>query len=217
MCDREESLFYVDTAASGALVDPDEALVAAEKHGLLAVDLALFWRIEHDVELVGHEANHAVPRRTAAHLVEPQIHILEGLEAGDVAHDDHTVGAPVVVLGYRAVPLAPCCVPKLQIDCLTVVKLDQFRCELDTDCRFLFTSFTMYELVQNARLAREGVPCEHDFEQVVVVALVIRLEALVFITFTLRPKHCYRLRFLNFTTVPSAASLMSLKEAQIRE
>ena len=149
LCKSEERLVDVNVVTGRALIDPQDAIVSTEKHCLLSVHFTPPRLREHDIHFVGHEGDCAVGGRDSFDFLEPVVQVDEGVKAGDVAHQNHTVCPSVVVAGDGLVYLAARCVPDLHIHHCLVFHFDKFARELNPDCRLGSTTLTVYELLED--------------------------------------------------------------------
>ena len=102
-------------------------------------------------------------------LVQPLLHVVEGLVVGDVVDDDDAVGSAVVGRGNGAEALLPRGVPNLELDGLAV-ELDGADLEVDPDGGDVRLGVGVVgKSEEEARLSDAGISDEQELEQVIAV------------------------------------------------
>lgn len=97
-------------------------------------------------------------------LLEPVLHMDEGVPAGDVVHKQSPDGAAVVGTGDRPEVLLPGRVPDLQFD-VFVAHFYGFCAEFDADCHVVGCAhFVLDELQHHAGFAHACVADYDEFE-----------------------------------------------------
>eukprot|EP00327_Prymnesium_parvum_P021526 CAMPEP_0113273928 /NCGR_PEP_ID=MMETSP0008_2-20120614/24120_1 /TAXON_ID=97485 /ORGANISM="Prymnesium parvum" /LENGTH=202 /DNA_ID=CAMNT_0000123493 /DNA_START=423 /DNA_END=1031 /DNA_ORIENTATION=+ /assembly_acc=CAM_ASM_000153 len=121
-----------------------------------------------EVRLVADQQLVDVLPRVLVDLRQPPLHVVEGLQAGHVVHNDNAVRAAVVGAADRAEALLARRVPDLQLDRLSI---QLYRADLEVHADggdVAVCPFVIRKSQQEARLAHTRVADEDEDEEVVV-------------------------------------------------